>query len=520
MSFRAEAIEQVLLGELVPYARNARTHSAAQVAQIAASIKEFGFTNPVLIDADGGIIAGHGRVLAAAKLKMESAPCVRLGHLTETQRRAYVLADNKLALNAGWDAELLSVELDELRDAGVDLALLGFARVELNELLGTPNTGPAPDITPAVAGVVISRPGDFWTLGRHRIGCGDSRDAVALAQLIPAGTRAQLLHADPPYGMGKESDGVANDNLYAGKLDKFQTEWWRAWRPFLADNGSAYVWGVAEDLWRWWFAWLGSSERLTLRNEIVWDKGNGSGMLSETHRQFATATERCLFFMVGEQGFGNVNTADYWEGFEPIRGYLEEQAKAMGWGAREVNKLTGVGMFSHWFTKAQWTMIGAKHYATLQEAAGSRAFTMPYAELRKLYDGGPDSRGDLAAKREYYGTRAYFDNLHDRMTDVWECGRVLGEERFGHATPKPVALTSRAIKSSAPEGGAVLEPFAGTGTTLIAAEQTGRACYTMELEPAYVDVVVRRWQGLTGQRAVLDGTGQTFEEVAGARIES
>ena len=142
------AIEYLPLTGLIPYARNARTHSEAQIAQLAGSIREFGFTNPVLIDADGGIIAGHGRVMAGLKLGLESVPCIRLPHLSDAQRRAYILADNRLALNAGWDTEFLAVELDELRDLNFNMALMGFDQQELNDLIGTPNTPPPPDTSP------------------------------------------------------------------------------------------------------------------------------------------------------------------------------------------------------------------------------------------------------------------------------------------------------------------------------------------------------------------------------------
>jgi DNA modification methylase len=349
--------------------------------------------------------------------------------------------------------------------------------------------------------------------------CGDSTNPEDVARLMGETKDAPTLHADPPYGMGKQADGVLNDNLYAAKLDAFQMGWWGAWRPFLAVNGSAYVWGNAEDLWRLWHGSLAASERMTIRNEIVWNKGAGMGMNSDHHRQFATVTERCLFFMLGEQGFGNVNKDDYWEGFEPIRGYLEAQAKEMGWGPTQVNKICAVGMFSHWFSKSQWTMIPEKHYATLQAAAEGRAFLKPYAELRHLYDGKTAAGEHLTAKRAFYGTRAFFDNVHDNMSDVWTFPRVTGEDRHGHATPKPVDLVARAIKSSTPDGGAVLEPFCGSGSTLIAAETCGRVCFTMELNPTYVDVTVRRWQAFTGEEATLEGDGRTFAQVQAARLE-
>ena len=200
-------IETIAVDRLIPYARNSRTHSDAQVAQIAASMREFGFTNPVLIDADGGIIAGHGRVMAARQLGLADVPCIRLGHLTDAQKRAYVIADNRLALNAGWDDAMLALELRDLMDAGYDVGLTGFELGEIDELLATLDATPEgqtdPDATPPVQSEAITRPGDVWVLGRHRIMCGDSTDAGSVALLMGGGV-ADLLVSDPPYGIGYE----------------------------------------------------------------------------------------------------------------------------------------------------------------------------------------------------------------------------------------------------------------------------------------------------------------------------
>ena len=184
-------IETVAVDRLIPYARNSRTHSEAQIAQIAASVRDFGFTNPVLIDAEGGIIAGHGRTLAARQLGMTEVPCIRLGHLTELQRRAYVIADNKLALNAGWNETMLALEMRDLMDAGYDVGLTGFELSEIDELLATLDATPEgktdADDVPAVRAEAVTRPGDVWVMGRHRVMCGDSTDAGSVALLMGGG---------------------------------------------------------------------------------------------------------------------------------------------------------------------------------------------------------------------------------------------------------------------------------------------------------------------------------------------
>lgn len=525
---------------LVPYANNARTHTESQVELIARSIQEFGFVNPVLIGEDNTVIAGHGRVMAANIIGMKEVPCIVLGHLSERSRKALVIADNKIALRSSWDMEKLSAELSDLAEFGMDLSLTGFDDGELDSILradiiipefkASPNlelvrTEPAAPSAPPVysrseraepdqqaeavpveSTFVTSQIGDVWILGSHRVMCGDSTDRDHVATLMD-GAVATLVHADPPYGMGKQSDGVANDNIYREKLDQFQMDWWRAFRTHLAKNASAYIWGNAPDLWRLWYkGGLGDSEVLEFRNEIVWDKKNIPGMGSPDLTQYSITTERCLFFQIGEQFLGNVNTNDFPEEWEAIRAYMESQAVAAGLNASGLKSLLGIGMYNHWFTKSQFTLMPAKHYKTVAEAFPG-CFTRPWAELKAEWDevkSGPNS----VFKKE----RSFFNNSHDVMRDVWEFPRVNGEERHGHATPKPVAMMERCIISSSQEGDIVVEPFGGSGSTLIACERVGRTCMTMELTPSWVDVIIQRWQDYTGGKAI-HASGKTFDEV-------
>lgn len=325
------------------------------------------------------------------------------------------------------------------------------------------------------------------------IHCGDCREvgpAIAAAS-------CDLLLADPPYGMGKEADGVANDNLYGDKLDAFLMDCWRACRPALKSNASAYLWGNAEDLWRLWYVGgLMASERLTMRNEIVWERGiNGAPW--DQGRSYQPATERALFFMLGEQGFNN-NADNFWEGWEPLRAALDADRVKMGWTAADIQRITGVGMFSHWFTKSQWGLIPREHYEKLQAAArGTGAFTKDHDAFRKDHDAFKRDHDEL--KREFYSTRAYFDNRHQNMCDVWDYGRVTGAERYGHATPKPVALMARCVKSSCPPGGIVLDPFMGTAPTAMACLRTGRNFVGIELDRTHFDSACRRIAKETSQ---------------------
>jgi DNA modification methylase len=300
--------------------------------------------------------------------------------------------------------------------------------------------------------------------------------------------------------MGKESEGVQNDNLQADKLDAFQMAWWRAFRPNAENNASAYIWGNAEGLWRLWFVGgLKDSERLTIRNEIIWNKPMGQGLRDGMCRCYGNNSERCLFFMLGEQGFNN-NADNYWKGWEPIRKYLTDEMEKCG-GTKNWKVALGNQMGTHYFTKSQWSFPTEEAYKKLQAFGKGDAFKREHDELKREHDELKREHDEL--KREFYGTRAYFDNTHDNMTDVWEFTRVTGEERHGHATPKPIEMMARAIKSSTQDGGLLVEPFLGSGTTLIAAEQLGRKCYGMEISPAYCDVIVKRWENLTGKTAVL-----------------
>ena len=507
-------------GKLVPYARNARTHTKSQISKLAASIREWGWTMPVLVDEKNGIIAGHGRVLAAELLEIDSVPVMVARGWTKAQKQAYAIADNRLALDAGWDNNALALELGELQALDFDLSLTGFEDKEVQGLLfagDDPLAGANPEL-PDVEEIVISKTGDVWLMGEHRLLCGDSTRADDVSRLMND-DGAVCIIADPPYGMGKEREGIANDNLYREKLDAFQMEWWRAVEDHHVANGSLYIWGNAPDLWRLWYTGgLMLQGELLVRNEIVWNKGAGFGMKSEGSHSFSVGTERCLFLMRGQQFLGNQNKEDYWEGWEPLRKWLLNERKRAGWKVADVNKITGTHMAGHWFGKSQFQPISEAHYKVLRDKADGSAFVEDYDALfGRLFpdarEGGNEHRRNLSEQiRE---SRTWFNNTHDAMTDVWGYGRVHGEDRFGHATPKPVAMLGRAVKSSVDEGGLVLDPFCGTGTVIIAAELLGRRCYALEIEPAYVDVAVRRWQEQAGQAATLEDDGRTFAAIEG-----
>ena len=336
--------KEVKISDLVFNDRNPRINDEA-AEKLTKGIERYGFINPVVVNRQGNmILAGHTRIKALKQLGEETVPALFVD-MDEATARGFAIWDNRSGEFAEWDQELLNVEIKELVD--LDFDILGEASGGNTE----------DDEVPEVPEEPVTKLGDLWVLdGGHRILCGDSTNAKQVSRLMN-GNKVTLVHADPPYGMGKENDGVINDNLYREKLDAFQMQWWEAFRPHIEDNGSVYIWGNAEDLWRLWYAGgLKDSERLTFRNEIVWDKKHGQGMESEQHRMFPTASERCLFFMLGEQGFNN-NADNYWEGFEPIREYLYSQRELMGWNNKTVADFFGFHprMADHWFSKSQWS---------------------------------------------------------------------------------------------------------------------------------------------------------------------
>jgi DNA modification methylase len=261
------------VADLVPYARNARTHSDAQVARIAASIREFGFTNPILVDGARGVIAGHGRLMAARKLGLPEVPVIELAHLSEAQKRAYILADNRLALDAGWDEEMLKIELGDLRDLGFDLDLTGFGADEIGKLLIDAGDGLTdPDLVPEVPADPVSRPGDVWVLGRHRLVCGDATDEATVARALN-GVRPHLMVTDPPYGVDYDPSwrnraGVSTTKRTGKVENDHRADWREAWALFPGEV--AYVWHgalhattVAESLVACGFE---------IRSQIIWAK--------------------------------------------------------------------------------------------------------------------------------------------------------------------------------------------------------------------------------------------------------
>jgi len=397
------------LDRLVPSSRNARTHSDAQVAEIAGSIRAFGFTNPILVGAEGDVIAGHGRLAAARKLGLSEVPVIALRGLSETQRRQLVLADNRIALNAGWDLDMLQLELRDLSALGANLSVLGFTEQELAKVLQRGSAGLTDENEiPELGENAVTAPGDIWCLGEHRIACGDSTDAQAVAALLDP-NKPQLMVTDPPYGVNydpawRHRVGV-NRSARVGKVrNDERADWEAAWTLF--PGNIAYVWHsalhattVADSLERQGFG---------IRAQIIWAK------------------ERLV-----------IGRGDY-----------------------------------HWQHEPCWYAVRTKGHWT----------------------------GDR------------------KQTTLWSIPSGGQDTETAHGTQKPVECMRRPMLNNSEVGDVVYDPFLGSGTTLIAAEATGRICCAMELDPLYVDVAVRRWQAFAGTQATLIADGRTFDAVASERL--
>ncbi len=431
----ARAMDERPIDSLKPAARNPRTHSRQQIRQIADSIQRFGFTNPILVDATGQIIAGHGRVAAAKLLGMERVPVVSLSDLSPKDLRAYALADNKLALNAGWDHELLAIEFQELIDAGLSLEITGFSLAEIDFTLDQAEQqkpGPeesAADRIPAMAERAVSRFGDLWRLGPHLLLCGDAR-AVRDYERLLQGQQVGVVFTDPPYnvpidghvcGLGRIRHREFAMGVGEMAADEFSAFLGAALRNMAGQCCAGAILFVCMD-WRHLeeLSVAGRQAGLALKNLCVWNKTNG-GMGSF----YRSKHELVFVFKHGD--------------------------------APHVNSF-GLGDTGRYRTNV-WD------YPGISSLGVSRAT-------------------DLAM----------------------------------HPTVKPVALVADAIRDCSRRGDIVLDPFAGSGTTLIAAQQTGRSARLIEFDPFYCDTIVRRFEALTGKAAVLVDTEQSFETVAEERL--
>ena len=397
--------------DLIPYARNARVHSDAQVAEIAASITEYGWTNPILLDGENGIIAGHGRLMAARKLGMDTVPTIDIIGLSNAQKRALILADNKMALNASWDTELLKIELSDLMGGGDKDFITGFSQEEIDTLLGQfdpESEVEEEDELPEPPSEPTSEPGDLWILGEHRLLCGDSTMPDDVARLM-GDERADLWLTDPPYNVAytggtKDALTIQNDDMDDESFRQFLGAAYAAADSVLKEGASFYIWHA--DLEGYNFRGACRDVGWKVRECLIWVKNA---------------------FVMGRQ--------DYQWKHEPC---------LYGWKD---------GASHNWYSdRSQSTVL----------------------EFNK-----PNRNGE-------------------------------------HPTMKPVELFRYLVGNSTIRNGVVLDSFGGSGTTLIACEDIGRRARLLELDPAYCDVIIKRWQKFSGKKAVRESDGAFFDDLEGA----
>ena len=483
-------IELLAIDKIKMYENNAKLHPREQIEQIKKSILEFGNNDPIAVDEHNVIIEGHGRFVALKELGYDEVEIIRLSHLTDEQKRAYILAHNKLTMNSGFDMDILELELEDITN--INMEDFGFDFEDIEEAIEEVEQ----DEYDEELRETNIKPGDIFQLGEHRLSCGDSTDAKHIQKLLD-GVKVDTVYTDPPYGMKKEKDGVQNDNLNYDDLLEFNKKWVPITFDAMREVGSWYCWGIDEplmDLYSNILRPMKEAQKITFRNLITWDKGNTQGQMSKNSRMYPIADEKCLFVMKGVQGF-NTNLNNYFEGYEVIRKPLSEAAERVGLTSKKLKEITGVGMYSHWFTKAQWLFIPLEQFQKIADYYGNE-WNLDYNRLKQDYD---------RLRKDYNESRAFFDATHANFNNVLHFSRTSGDEREsagGHATPKPLALVALMLKSSTRKGDVVLDVFGGSGSTLIACERLGRTCYINELEPKYVDLIIRRWEKETGREAV------------------
>jgi DNA modification methylase len=407
-------VERWSVSRLIPRAINPRTHSDQQVAQIAASMREFGWTNPILVGPDQGIVAGHGRLLAARQLGMTEVPVIVLSNLTESQRRALVIADNQLALNAGWDEEILRLELAALQEEDFDLSLVGFDDEELTRLLAEQDAAEGltdEDAVPELRENPVSVSGDLWVLGNHKLLVGDATLQTDVLRLM-AGEAADLIFTDPPYNVDYEgyTEGrlkIKGDRMSDADFKQFLEAAFRSCRTAVKPGASLYV--CHSSSWQ---------------------------------REFQNALEVA--------------------GFE-VRCQIIWAKNTFAWG------------FGRY--KYQHEVVFYAHVAGVSDA--------------------------------WYGDKS--------QSTLWQENKPAANRL--HPTMKPVELVERALINSSKTGDVVADLFGGSGSTLIGCERRGRKARLMEIDPRYADVVITRWQGYSGHKAILDGDGRAFEEIRTERLQ-
>ena len=464
-------VEYRKVDALIPFARNPRTHSEEQVAKIAASIAEFGWTNPVLVDGVSGVIAGHGRLAAARKLGLTEVPVIELGHLSPTQKRAYVIADNRLSLDAGWDEEMLALELTELCESGYDLALTGFEDAEIEAMMaehidgetgddqsGDDESDDAPDEgddVPDAPVNPVSRTGDVWLVGAHRLICGDAGDSAVVATLMQS-DKAALCFTSPPYGTQRDYTETIVD-WDALMRSVFANLPMAATGQVLVNLGLIHREQEVVPYWDGWQSWM-RQQGWRRFGWYVWDQG--PGLPGDWSGRFAPAFEFVFHFNRKDSEVRRPN-----KNVPCINAGRDTHLRGDGTSAGGMRNKDG--------SKTSWNHVGTLTQDT---------------------------------------------KIADSVIRIMRHKGKIGQD-IDHPAVFPVALPQFALEAYSDAGDIVFEPFCGSGTTMLAAQRSGRQCRLVEIAPQYVDVAVIRFQqNFPDVPVSLAATGQSFKAVAAERL--
>lgn len=423
---------------------------------------------PIVVGKDGMILGGNMRYRALQDLGWEiKDEWVKVADkLTDEEKKRFIIEDNVEFGEFDWDSLSTQYDTEELLSWGMDEKDL---QIEKEVIEDEP-----PEVDESEP---ISKLGEVYQLGRHRLMCGDSTKIEDVEKLMD-GHKADMVFTDPPYGIGKD---IKNDNLNNQELHEFNNNWIKNSLMFIKENTYFYIWGQFQVLSRIWCEILLPLKTCAFRNYIVWKKRTVQGVNSREFRQFPENYEACLLFVFGNifengQWSTSPNAEFFPEMFEPLRAYLDSERRKMGWDIRTVKKMVGHSDLSagdHWFGRSQWSIPTVGVYEILQREANGRAFRKQYDELRGFFD----------------NTKGY--------TDIWDIVKTESNEL--HPTMKPVEVCARGIETTSQTNGLIIDLFGGSGSTLIACEQTGRICYMMELDPKYVDVIRKRYAKFIGK---------------------
>lgn len=520
-------IEEKLLTEIKPYVFNPRKNKRG-IDMVKKSIEKYGFKVPIIVDKNNEIVAGHTRYQAAKLLKLEKVPCVVADNLTDKQIKEFRIAENRTHELSIWDTEMLSLEMKDLDLEFLDIDIKELLKVDkykvenifghkykseddirLNDNVETKEDKHITDTTTNHS----VKYGDIYQLGRHRVMCGDSLNNEDVAKLMN-GKKAQTMIADPPYFMKKKT--VLNDNIEQDEEEKFTQDWLNLSHKHIGNNASCFVFGGDKsilDLWHYYLRSEHIKENITFKNLITWDKKDAQGVLSSQFSLFPRQCEFILFYVIGKYtDTTNTNKDEFNEGYADILKYQQEEfdkIEKQGLSRKELAKELKIttAMIGHYVGKTQFMLVSPKTLKKIKEITNKHGIECfeNYLEHYEKARGIADEVKQLVPSTDSkIKEQPYFNNIFESIANIFAISSQTKEreDTGNHETPKPLKLLEKFIKATTKQEWLIYDPFGGSGSTLIASEQLNRTCYTMELNPYYVDIIIKRYEKHTGGKAL------------------